>query len=379
MPTFDQQRTAAHRVWLVCFIIAILIPTVFSPAAPRAYAEDAAQIITRWPAREKLVALTFDAGSDFGVADEIMDILSDYDVAATFFLTGQWMDINPEAAGRIPSEGHALGNHSYTHPDFTELSVEDMRREIRETEQTAQEIAGETLTPYFRPPYGAYDPEVLRSAAREDYSYSVMWSIDTLDWKGISAEEVLQRVVEQLEPGAVVLMHVGSGTHTIEALPLILDHLADRGYTAVTLDELIASTEPALAYTVKAGDTLFSISEKFDIRPEEIEAENERIDFSTLQIGQMLLIPGDFSGKPEKEDYDTDDRTGEAIEDSAEEKDGDDHTDEIVPAGEEGAGREEIDPEPESQSLWELFRNEVERFWRGIAGLMARLLRWITG
>ncbi len=335
-----------------------LVASAFPPTSSASAEPQRAQILTTWPARDRLVSLTFDAGSDEGIAEDILDILAEYDVSATFFLTGAWMEVAPSAARRIVEEGHNLGSHSYTHPDFTALSVEQMRKEIRRTEELAGELLGTTLKPYFRPPFGTYNDRVLEVLAGEGYRYSVMWTVDSLDWRGISAADMVDRVIDHVRPGAVILMHVGSGTQTAEALPQILDRLLREGYTPVTLDQLIASTEGSTVYTARSGDTLYSIARKFGVTPEQITANN-RLDSLELVVGQMLLIPA-ASGEDPREEEPAEEATG----------------DEIPPhAGEGGAGDEKIPPpEKPEANVWTVLGRIITAIWTGLRNLILGLL-----
>ncbi|MFO8061127.1 MAG: polysaccharide deacetylase family protein [Bacillota bacterium] len=350
--------------------IALIAILAFPCAAAGTPEPERAQIMTTWPTRDRLVALTFDAGSDEGIAAEILDILAEYDATATFFLTGAWMQMSPSAAGRIVEEGHALGNHSYSHPDFTEISVEKMREEIRRTDDLAQELLGTTLQPHFRPPYGAYNAQVLEVLASEGYRYSVMWTVDSLDWRGISAEEIVERVKNHLRPGAVILMHVGSGTHTAEAFPQMLDHLLSEGYTPVTLDQLIASTEGSVVYTAVSGDTLYSIAARFGITVEEIIDHNE-LDRPELVVGQMLLIPVEPVEKPREEPEEPQE------EEPGEEEEQQEQDPEVDPpaAGEGGAGEEEIPPPADAEAnFWSVLGRIITAIWTGLRNLVSRLL-----
>lgn len=354
----------AYRMAPTTLLLAVLLTVM--PLVAQASPERA-QIVTTWPTQEKLVALTFDAGSDVGIADEILDILGDYGVHATFFLTGRWLELNPSAARRIADEGHSLGNHSYTHPDFREISEERMRAEIADTERLAQEVLGATLRPFFRPPYGAYNARVLEIVADEGYSYSVMWTVDSLDWKGISAEEMFNRIADNLRPGAVVLLHVGSGTKTAEALPLMLDLFIEEGYRQVTLPELMASTGDQKVYTVQSGDTLFGIAGQFNVTVDELLASND-LDDTALRVGQMLLIPG-VPGDPGPQDPEPSEPEVDEPEPGEEEEE---EEEEPPLAGEGGAGEEEIDSP--AGSWWEVLLRIVRMLWATLRDLVLRLL-----
>jgi peptidoglycan/xylan/chitin deacetylase (PgdA/CDA1 family) len=203
-------------------------------------------VITRDDTTEKTVALTFDAGSDRGFAEEILDILEAEGVAATFGMTGAWAEDNPDLIQRMVDGGFPLINHTMTHRSWTgastgadPLSSSERRLELVETEDIVRGIAGVELTPYFRPPYGDYDDSVIADLEDNGYSVMVMWTIDSLGWNGLSADEINERVLGRMEPGAIVLLHVGAASQDAAALPAMIDELRAMGYRFVTIPEMV--------------------------------------------------------------------------------------------------------------------------------------------
>jgi peptidoglycan/xylan/chitin deacetylase (PgdA/CDA1 family) len=139
-------------------------------------------------------------------------------------------------------EGHTVMNHTYSHRSFTgsstgtaPLSYQQRSDELRKTESAVQRIAGVSTKPYFRPPYGAYDASVLADVYTRGYKYNVMWSTDSLGWKGYTKQQILQRVLEGRKPGAIYLFHVGSQSQDGPALQSIISELRARGYGFVSL------------------------------------------------------------------------------------------------------------------------------------------------
>lgn len=192
-----------------------------------------------------VVALTFDAGSDAGATAEILDLLSARGVTANFGLTGCWVDRYPSLARRVVAEGHTVINHTQDHLSFTgtststaPLGTDERLAQIRGAE-TAIRALGADPRPWFRPPYGDHDDTVLDDVGRAGYRYLVMWSVDSLGWKGLAAEEVAARIVDALGPGAIVLMHVGAQSTDVAALPTVLDEIARRGLQPVGLGALL--------------------------------------------------------------------------------------------------------------------------------------------
>ena len=196
-----------------------------------------------------MVALTFDMGGRTDPAVSVMTWLRDHGVPATIFITGSSVE-NTTAALDVISIINArpdlfdLGNHSYGHhPDMTELSAAQVADELWRAEAAIDRYADQSPRPLFRPPYGAWDAEVLAGAGSIGYRWSVLWDVDTIDWKPISdggptAEQIVGKVLAGAQGGSIVLMHLG-GYETLGALPDIVAGLHARGYSLVTLDRLI--------------------------------------------------------------------------------------------------------------------------------------------
>lgn len=191
----------------------------------------------------KLVALTFDAGSSAEPVPIILRALAQRGVRCTFFLTGQWIERYPEMARQIAEAGHELGNHSWSHPTFTSLSDEQIREQLRRTEEIALQVCGRSTKPLFRPPFGARDERVRSVVAEEGY-LTIYWTVDSWDSvkKDITPQMITDRVMRHIRPGAIVLMHCGSEA-TAQALPQLLNALDTQGYRVVTVSELLRSSD----------------------------------------------------------------------------------------------------------------------------------------
>jgi len=192
------------------------------------------------------VSLTFDAGSDAGNTSTILDVLGSYGIRATFALTGEWVEQNPELATRIVVEGHVVMNHSYDHPSFTGVSSDDVVLttaarwdQLDRAETSIRSITGATSLPYFRPPFGDQDASVARDAGARGYRYLVMWTVDSLGWKGLPAADVVTRCVDHAQTRAIILFHVGSASTDAAALPDIIEQLRARGYHFLSVPELL--------------------------------------------------------------------------------------------------------------------------------------------
>jgi len=251
--------------------------------------------VTKGTTTKKVVALTFDDGSDGTNIAKILSVLKSNQVKATFFLTGSGANNHPQSIKNITtaSPTHQIGNHSYSHPDFTTLSASQMTSELSRTESLIRSLTGKTTKPIFRAPFGASNSKVLSVVGAAGYTKTIQWNIDSTDWKGISSTAILDRVLPKVVPGSIILMHTGAGAKgTPTALPTMISKLKAKGYSFVTISELLRSTTPTgTTYTVKAGDTLYSIARKYNVSVSALASANNITNWSLLNVGQVLKIP----------------------------------------------------------------------------------------
>jgi len=196
-----------------------------------------ALVIRKGDASRKIVAFTFDAGADAGFAAQILDTLAANGIHASFGMTGRWAERYPDLLQRIVREGHHLINHTYDHASMTgattktlPLTREQRWEELDRTEAIVGQLTGATTKPYFRPPYGAFDDSVNVDVGARGYAYNVLWTVDSRGWMGWSAGAIIQRCLEQAEPGAIYVFHVGSASQDGPSLQAIIDGLRSQGY-----------------------------------------------------------------------------------------------------------------------------------------------------
>jgi peptidoglycan/xylan/chitin deacetylase (PgdA/CDA1 family) len=175
-----------------------------------------------------IVRLTFDDGPVRTNTPRVLNVLSRYRVKATFFVVGQKARRYPRLVNREYREGHSVQNHTYTHPDLTTLGPVKTRQELRATNR-AIKAAGVPRPNRFRPPYGVTNARV-RSAGASLGLIQTLWSVDPRDWADPPASVICRRVVSNVRPGSIVLLHDGSGANTEEALPCIIKRLRAQGY-----------------------------------------------------------------------------------------------------------------------------------------------------
>ena len=180
----------------------------------------------------KRVALTFDDGPHPKNTLKIIELLNKYEAKATFFMLGNRVDFYPEVAKMVADEGHELGNHTWNHKDLSTLSKEEGIQEIERTNDAIKSATGREST-VFRPPYGAINSQVQSSIT----SPTVLWTIDTLDWKSHDPAQILKIVEENVKDGSIILMHDIHET-SVEAIEPILKYLKSEGYECVRVSEL---------------------------------------------------------------------------------------------------------------------------------------------
>ena len=184
----------------------------------------------------KQVAISFDAAWGADKTEGIMDILDEYDSKATFFLVGFWVDKYGDLVKEIDERGFEIGTHSNTHPDMTKLSASAMEQELTTCVDMIEKITGKNVE-LFRPPYGAYNDTLIRTSEKLGL-IPIQWSVDSLDWKGISAQEITTRIINNVQNGSIILCHNNSD-HILDALPMILDRLIAQGYTITSVGDLV--------------------------------------------------------------------------------------------------------------------------------------------
>jgi polysaccharide deacetylase family sporulation protein PdaB len=199
-------------------------------------------LILNGPGDEKKVALTFDDAPDAVYTRPILEVLRKHNVEATFFLVGYRAEAMPDIVAEIDRAQHAIGNHSYNHPHFPEVSMAEFIRQVEQTQQILQNLIGYRPR-LFRPPYGAVTESQLTWAVEHGFTV-VNWNVDSLDWKSLKAEEVSKNILDNVGPGSIVLQHAGGGigedlSGTVRALPKIIRSLKEQGYTFVTVPELL--------------------------------------------------------------------------------------------------------------------------------------------
>lgn len=194
---------------------------------------------------EKKIAISFDATWGAEHTPAILDTLDKYNIKTTFFLVNIWLKKYPEVAKEISERGHELGLHSTTHPHFSSLSEGQIEGELKSNFQMIESITGQKPQ-LFRPPYGDYSNKVIKNVDRLGFK-TIQWSVDSLDWRDLTAAQIQERVLRQIDPGDIVLFH-NNGKHTAAALEPIITELQSKGYEIVPISELLLKGDYYIDY-----------------------------------------------------------------------------------------------------------------------------------
>ncbi|MFI6155018.1 polysaccharide deacetylase family protein [Kitasatospora sp. NPDC051170] len=216
------RRSAAGRFRTAIGALVVALTAGAVVAVPAAEADAAGS---------KVVYLTFDDGPSTAYTPKVLNVLARYGVRATFFEVGQEVTAHPSVTGQVAEQGHSVQNHSWSHPDLSRLSASAVTSQVSRTDQAIRAQTGRTPS-CLRPPYGSLNSTV-RSRAAALGKQVVLWSVDPQDWARPGTGAIESRVLRNVRPGSVILMHDGGGnrSQTVDALPTIISTLKARGYT----------------------------------------------------------------------------------------------------------------------------------------------------
>ena len=211
------------------------------------------------------IAVTFDVAWENSNTDELLDILSDYDAKATFFITGDWCDRYPDDVKKFADAGHEIENHSDQHPHVEGINVNDLINDTRECSRKIKMLTGKEPVLY-RAPYGEYDDSLLTTLEGMGLK-TIQWDVDSVDWNKPTAEQIIKKVLDNTKSGSILLFH-NDLQNTTEALPNVLKGLKEKGFEFVTVDELILHDN----YTIDANGEQQPTAQSLNISDEKVEA-----------------------------------------------------------------------------------------------------------
>ncbi len=235
-------RTVKFKTLLLAFatavMVAVLSISVYFTGAYAVFYGNTPRLVPIYSVEreEKVCAITFDCAWGTEYTDAIMSALKNSSVRATFFMVEFWAEKYPGFVKKIDESGCEIGTHSSTHSYMSKLNAEGIKSELSTSSQAIKDVTGKEVE-LFRPPYGDYDDELIKTASELGY-YTIQWDVDSLDWKDLSASDIAMRVINGVKNGSIILMH-NNGLHTAEAVPVILETLKNRGYSFVPVGELI--------------------------------------------------------------------------------------------------------------------------------------------
>ena len=233
---FNKEKIQTYFVSILTVGVLIAIANMSTAQILPTSSSERALPIYNVKTEENKVALTMNCAWSADDIDRILETLEKNEVKITFFIVGEWAEKYPEAVKKIYEAGHEIGTHSNTHPHVEQLSVEKNLEEIKLGVEKLQKITGEQ-TRLYRTPYGEYNDTVINTARANGY-YTIQWNIDTLDYKGLTGDEMWGRIKEKLQKGSIILTHNGT-EHTADSLDMLLKNIKTNGYQVTTVSDLI--------------------------------------------------------------------------------------------------------------------------------------------
>lgn len=246
---FNKEKIYSYVIALSTIVILFIMASTIINGKDRIIATSASSKelpIYYVDTKEKKVALTMNCAWNADDIDSILDTLSKNKVHITFFMVGDWVDKYPEYVKKIADNGHEIANHSNTHPHVNQLNLDKNMEEIKLCSEKIEKITGNKTTLY-RGPYGEYNDTVINAAKAKDH-ITIQWNLDTLDYTGLTGEEMWKRLDSKLSNGSIILSHNGT-KHTADSLELLLHNIKEKGYEVVTVSELIYKDN----YTIDAN------------------------------------------------------------------------------------------------------------------------------
>jgi probable sporulation protein (polysaccharide deacetylase family) len=228
------RRTTVINLAVIAFLFLVLL-TINAGEAMTVLNPSGSEAIYKGNESKPIVALECNVVWGTEYIAPMLDILKEKDIRITFFIGGDWAKENPELLKRMAEEGHEIGNHGYSHQHHNNLDLDGNKKEILNTEKVIESILG-VKTTLFAPPYGEFNKTTLQAADSLGYQ-TIMWSIDTIDWRRDGVDKILQRALKDPHNGALILMHPTKDT--VAALPAIIEKLQTLGYRFGTVSDAI--------------------------------------------------------------------------------------------------------------------------------------------
>lgn len=233
---FNREKIQTYAVSILTVAVLIAIANIKSITVIPTSATEKYLPIYNVQTEEAKIAFTMNCAWNADDIDSILETLKNNDVHITFFMVGEWVDKYPEAVKKIYEAGHEIGSHSNTHPHVNNLTAEKNLEEIKLSVDKIEKITG-YKTNLYRAPYGEYNNTVIKTAQQNGF-YPIQWNLDTLDYQGLTGEEMWNRLKNKLDGGSIILSHNGT-KHTADSLDMLIKNIKSSGFQLVTISELI--------------------------------------------------------------------------------------------------------------------------------------------
>ena len=233
---FSKEKIQTYAVSILTVVVLIAVANIKNISTIPVSVTEKYLPIYNVQTEETKIAFTMNCAWNADDIDSILGTLKNNDVHITFFMVGDWVDKYPEAVKKIYEAGHEIGSHSNTHPHVNDLSAEKNLEEINLSVDKIQKITG-YKTNLYRAPYGEYNNIVIKTA-QENGFYTIQWNLDTLDYKGLTGEEMWDRLKNKLDGGSIILSHNGT-KHTADSLDMLIKNIKASGFKLITISDLI--------------------------------------------------------------------------------------------------------------------------------------------
>ena len=248
---FNKEKIQTYAVSILTVAVLIAVANIGNISAIPTAATQKYLPIYNVQTEESKIAFTMNCAWNADDIDSILETLKNNDVHITFFMVGDWVDKYPEAVKKIYEAGHEIGSHSNTHPHVNNLTAEKNLEEIQLSVNKIEKITG-NKTILYRAPYGEYNDTVIKTAQENGY-YTIQWNLDTLDYEGLTGEEMWNRIKNKLDKGSIILSHNGT-KHTADSLDMLIKNIKASGFQVTTVSDLIYKDN----YTINNNGTQIS-------------------------------------------------------------------------------------------------------------------------
>lgn len=248
---FNKQKIYTYLVSIITVVILFCIAGTLrnnNEAIQTSSVNDKLLPIYNVQTEEKKVAFTMNCAWNADDIDQILEVLKQNDTKITFFMVGNWIDKFPEAVKKIYEAGHEIASHSNTHTHVNNLSYEENIEEIEKSNDKIEKITGQR-TKIYRAPYGEYNNTVIKGAQDKGY-YTIQWSLDTLDYTGLTGDEMWNRIQDKVKAGDIILSHNGT-KYTADSLDMLIKNIKQKGFEVVRVSDLIYTEN----YTINSNGT----------------------------------------------------------------------------------------------------------------------------